>query len=221
MLLTELPEEIRKLEHFRVNAEKDTNVVTRIVQHWRTLNNPISNTVGDSRGTDFLISAPYADKLPLKVAEYIRKDVPFAILVPLSLLNEIDRTGKNEIDEIVRDKRSRMKVVISTSLGQAWLINHPSCNLTTSQHSVFFTESPDEETLQRASIAAFCSWYTENSTFNSWGTLSCTKELNSRNLCELVVSAIDRLMTGARNISTTILPKSLPERCEQESAERP
>ena len=120
-----LPEEIRKLEHFRVNAEKDTNVVTRIVQQWRTINNPISNTVGDSGRTDFLISAPYADKLPLKVAEYIRKDVPFAILVPLSLLNEIDRTGKNEIDEIVRDKRSRMKVVISTSLG-AGLVDKPS-----------------------------------------------------------------------------------------------
>jgi len=119
--------------------------VTRIVQRWRTLSNPISNTIGDSGGTDFLISAPYADKLPLKVAEYIRKDVPFAILVPLSLLNEIDRTGKNEIDEIVRDKRSRMKLIISASLGQAWLINHPSCNLTTSQHSVFFTESPDEK----------------------------------------------------------------------------
>ncbi len=115
--------------------------------------------------------------------------------VPLSLLNEIDRTGKNEIDEIVRDKRSRMKLVISTSLGQAWLINYPSCNLTTSQHSVFFTESPDEETLQRASSAAFCSWSTENSTC-SGGTLSYSNELESRNLCELVVSAIDRLMTG-------------------------
>ena len=187
MLLTQLPEEIRKLEHFRVNAEKDTNVVTRIVQRWRTLSNPISNTIGDSGGTDFLISAPYADKLPLKVAEYIRKDVPFAILVPLSLLNEIDRTGKNEIDEIVRDKRSRMKLIISASLGQAWLINHPSCNLTTSQHSVFFTESPDEKTLQRASITAFCSWFTQNSPC-SGGTLSYSKEFESRNLGELVVS---------------------------------
>ncbi len=31
MLLAELPEEIRKLKNFRVNTEKDTNVVTRIV----------------------------------------------------------------------------------------------------------------------------------------------------------------------------------------------
>ena len=101
MLLTELPDEIRNLEHFRVNAEKDTNVATRIVQRWRTHNNPISNTIGGSEGTEFLISAPYADKLPIKVAEYIRQNVPFAILIPISLLNEIDRIVKNEIDEAV------------------------------------------------------------------------------------------------------------------------
>ena len=51
MLLSELPEEIRKLKNFRVNAEKDTNVVTRIVQHWRTLGNPISNAISDSEGS--------------------------------------------------------------------------------------------------------------------------------------------------------------------------
>ena len=87
---------MRKLKNFRVNAEKDTNVVTRIVQRWRALDNPISNAIGDSEGSEFLIAALYADKLSLKVAEYIREDVPFAALVPLSLLNEIDRTGKNQ-----------------------------------------------------------------------------------------------------------------------------
>ncbi len=86
-----------------MNAENDTNVVTRIVQRWRTKSNPISNTIGGSERTDFLISAPYADKFPLKVSEYIRQDVPFAILVPLSLLNQID--------ELVRDRRSRMKLI--------------------------------------------------------------------------------------------------------------
>ncbi len=29
-------------------------------------------------GTDFLIAAPYADKLPIKAAGYIRQDTPFA-----------------------------------------------------------------------------------------------------------------------------------------------
>jgi hypothetical protein len=49
MLLSELPEEIWKLERFCVNAEKDTNVATRIVQRWRSLSNPISNTIGFGR----------------------------------------------------------------------------------------------------------------------------------------------------------------------------
>ncbi len=115
--------------------------------------------------TDFLIAAPYADNLPLKVAEYIRQDVPFAILIPLPLLNEIDRLGKNEIDKTVRDKGSRMKLVISTSLGQAWLINHPSCNLTTSKHSVFFTESPENDALIcNALPALYFACYMENLT---------------------------------------------------------
>jgi hypothetical protein len=139
MLSSELPEEIRKLERFCVNAEKDTNVATRIVQRWRSLSNPISNTIGGTERTDFLIAAPYADKLPIEVAGYIRQDTPFAILLPLSLLNEIDRVGKTEIDKHIREKRSRMKLIISSSLGQAWLINHPSYRLETSTHSVFFT----------------------------------------------------------------------------------
>ena len=196
MLLTELPEEIRGLEHFRVNAEKDTNVVTRIVQRWRTRSNPISNAVGGSGSTEFLISAPYADKLPLKVAEHIRQDVPFAILVPLSLLNEIDRVGKEQVDEAVRDKRSRMKLVISTSLGQAWLINHPSCNLTVATHSVFFTETTGEEPLQNASSALFSTWFMENVAFNKGAASSYPKVSTSHDLEELVVGAIDRLMTG-------------------------
>ncbi len=178
-----------------MNAEKDTNVVTRIVQRWRTKTNSISNTISGSERTDFLISAPYADKLPIKVAEYIRQDIPFAILIPLSLLNEIDRVGKNQIDEVVRDKRSRMKHVISTSLGQAWLINHPSCRLDTSTHSVFFTETPECEELQLASNAILSSWYAENLAITHDATFS-SETLPSNDLHQLVVSAIDRLMTG-------------------------
>ncbi len=86
---------------------------------------------------DFLISAPYADKLPIKVAELIRKDIPFAILIPLPLLNEIDRISKDSIDNEVRKKRLNMKLVVSTSLGQGWLINHPECRLDKTSHTIF------------------------------------------------------------------------------------
>jgi hypothetical protein len=85
MLLKELPSSVRNALNLRVNAEKDTIVATRIVQRWRTPSNPISNTAGSTSGKfDFLISASYADKLPLKVAELIRKDIPFAVLLLLS-----------------------------------------------------------------------------------------------------------------------------------------
>jgi hypothetical protein len=66
-----------------MNAEKDTNVVTRIVQRWRSKTNPISNTIGGSERTDFLIAAPYADKLPIKVVEYIRQDIPSSFVFRL------------------------------------------------------------------------------------------------------------------------------------------
>jgi hypothetical protein len=103
MLLKELSLSVRNALSIRFNAEKDTIVATRIVQRWRKPSNPISNTVGSiSDKIDILISAPYADKLPPKVAELIRKDIPFAVLLPLSLINEIDRTGKTSIDETVR-----------------------------------------------------------------------------------------------------------------------
>ncbi len=65
MLLKELPSSVRNALSIRVNAEKDTIVATRIVQRWRKPSNPISNTIGSiSDKIDFLISAPYADKLP-------------------------------------------------------------------------------------------------------------------------------------------------------------
>ncbi len=89
----------------RMNAEKDTLVATRIVQRWRKPSNPINTTIGSiSDKIDVLISALYADKLPLKVAELIRKNVPFAVLLPLSMPNDIKITGKTGIDESVRQK---------------------------------------------------------------------------------------------------------------------
>jgi hypothetical protein len=48
MLLKELPTSIRKAKNIRVNAERDTPVVTRMVQRWREPTNPISNTIGQT-----------------------------------------------------------------------------------------------------------------------------------------------------------------------------
>jgi hypothetical protein len=132
-------------------------VATRIVQRWGKSSIPISNMVGSiSDKIDFLISAPCADKLPSKVAELIRKDAPFVVLLPLSLLNEIERTGKTSIDESVRQKRLDMKLIIATSLGQGWLINHPEFKVSNSTHAVFFPAcSANEQQLHNKGTEAF------------------------------------------------------------------
>ena len=92
MLLKELPSSVRNALNIRVNAEKDTIVATRIVQRWRKPSNPISNTVGStSDKIDFLISAPYADKLPPKVAELIRKDMHSFRSVTAIVVNKRNR----------------------------------------------------------------------------------------------------------------------------------
>jgi transposase InsO family protein len=191
MLLKELPSSVRNALNIRVNAEKDTIVATRIVQRWRKPSNPISNTVGSiSDKIDFLITAPYADKLPLKVAELIRKNVPFAVLLPLSLLNDIERTGKTDIDESVRQKRLDMKLVIATSLGQGWLINHPECKVSNSAHSVFFTTCSSNEQLHSKGTEAFHKW-TESTNGANISPKSLKGETDIDVLC---LKSVQRLM---------------------------
>jgi hypothetical protein len=203
MLLSELPEELRIAQHIRVNAEKDTQVATRMVQRWRIPNNPIFTTVGPTtEKSDLLISAPYADKLPLKVVELIRQDVPFAVLVPLPLLNEIDRIGKTEIDHKVRDKRQKMKLIVSSSLGQAWLVNHLKCQLNNNQHVVFFTQCTDCPELDKASSQIFSSWYasciTDADTTILPRTMSRSQDINVL----VLRSIIDSLMVDGAQRKT-------------------
>ena len=189
MLFKELPLSVKKVTNLRVNAEKDTAVVTRLVQSWREPTNPISNTVGNtSSNVDFLISAPYADKLPIKVAELIRKDIPFAILVPLPLLNEIDRIGKDSIDNEVRKKRLNMKLVVSTSLGQGWLINHPECRLDKTSHTIFFTTCSNQ-VLRDKSEDIFQDW-TQDALQQSSSRLTLSEQ-NTTDIDLAILRSID------------------------------
>jgi hypothetical protein len=121
---------------------------------------------------DFLIAAPYADKLPLKVAEYIRKDAPFAILIPIPLLNEIDRVSKTDVDLDVRKRRLQMKLIVSSSLGQAWLINHPECLVKDTPHSLFFTQLTESPELNTAPQKIFSDWSANCLGYDEVGTQS-------------------------------------------------
>jgi hypothetical protein len=191
MLLKELPSTVRNALSIRVNAEKDTIVATHIVQRWRKPSNPISSTVGSiSDKIDFLISAPYADKLPSKVAELIRKNVPFAVLLPLSLSKKNYRTGKTSIDEAVRQKRLNMKLIIATSLVQGWLVNHPECRVDISTHAVFFTACSANEQLHNKGTEVFHKWVESTS-----GAKITPKSLNCENGIDvLCLNSIHGLM---------------------------
>ena len=129
ILLDSLPSEIRDLRSIRVNAEKDTTIAARIVQRWRKPTNPISTIRGSAGNPEFLIVTPFADKVTHQVADYIRKDQPFAALVPTDLLNEIERDKDGKIDELVREKRQGMAKIIVSSVNLVWLISWPGIKL--------------------------------------------------------------------------------------------
>ena len=125
ILLQHLPDKVRELHSMRVNAEKDTTIAARIVQKWRIPTNPVS-TLRDTAGRpDFLIFASYADKVTHQIAHHIRNDQPFAALVPVDLLHEIDRDKNGKIDETVKTKREKMSTVLIPSLNLLWLISWP------------------------------------------------------------------------------------------------
>jgi hypothetical protein len=209
MLLRELHPSIKMAERIRVNTEKDTYVVTRIVQRWRTPTNSISNTIGASlESFDFLIAAPHANKLLLKVAEYIRKDIPFVILILLTLLNEIDRISKTEIDQDVRKKRLQMKLIVSSSLGQVWLKNHPECLVKDTAHSVFFTQLAHSPELNTASQKICNDWSANYLGYDEVGTQSFLPSIlpGGQDMDEVALLAIDSLFrNGATRTNETVL----------------
>jgi hypothetical protein len=134
---------------------------------------------------------------------------PFAILIPLPLLNEIDRTSKTEIDPEIRRKRAQMKLILSSSLGQAWLINHPECCVKDAPHSVFFTQLADSPELTTASQKIFSDWSANYLGCDEISTQSFMPSVlpGGQDMNELALLAIDSLFRDGSNrtIGTALL----------------
>jgi hypothetical protein len=81
-----------------------------------------------------------------------------------------------------------MKLVISSSLGQAWLINHPKCRSDSVQHSVFFTQCSNDPELEKASHEIFSSWYTSDTKIEP-RTMPDSQDIDT-----LVLNSIESLM---------------------------
>ena len=89
---------------------------------------------------DFLIAVPYGDKVAHRVAELIRKNKPFAVLMALSLLPEIDRKADGFVDLEVQAKRQQMPTISMSGVGKVWQINHPDLVSEEPDHKLFLTE---------------------------------------------------------------------------------
>ena len=201
VLLDKLPPTVKNAKRMRVNAEKDDAVATRIVQKWRNPSNVICNTRGNAPGQfDFLITAPFADKITHKIADLIRNGVHFAALMPLSLLNETDRNADGSIDELVRSKRQDMQVIVIASLGVAWLVNHPERKVSKdSQHHVLFTQQYEYPEAASAAQQGFETWIEDK---NLTDVIS---ETSGEELQVLVVQAVDDLMRDGAQRSFPVL----------------
>ena len=138
-LLQRLPDSIRKAHSIRVTAEKDTHLATRIVQRWRVPKNPISNVRSDSKEDfDFLITAPFAEKVPHKMAQLIREGKKFAVLIAVDLLPQIRVTKRKENDEVVGQALLSMPTILIAPLALVWLVNHPDYRLPKQGHMVLY-----------------------------------------------------------------------------------
>ncbi len=83
-----------------------------------------------------------------------------------------------------------MNLVIATSLGQGWLINHPECKVSSSAHSVFFTTCSSNEQLHSKGTEAFHKW-----TETTNGATISPKSLNGESdIDTLCLKSVQRLM---------------------------
>jgi hypothetical protein len=86
-----------------------------------------------------------------------------------------------------------MKLIISSSLGQAWLINHPSCRLDSNQHAVFFTPWASNPDLDQAATKIFSAWYSGAVQDGNSAILQRVMPY-SQDIDALALNAIDKLL---------------------------
>ncbi len=94
-----------------------------------------------------------------------------------------------------------MKLIVFSSLGQAWLINHPECRVKDAPHSVFFTQLADSPELTTASQKIFSDWSANYLRYDEIGTQSFMPSVlpGGQDMDELALLAIDSLFRDGPN----------------------
>jgi hypothetical protein len=88
-----------------------------------------------------------------------------------------------------------MKSVVSTSLGQGWLINQPECRLDKTSHSTFFTTCTNK-VLQDKGEAIFQEW--AQSSLEHSSVQITPSEHDARDIDLACLYSIDALMNGTQ-----------------------
>jgi hypothetical protein len=148
----------------------------------------------------------FADKVTNKIADLIRKDIQFAALVPVSLLNEIDRKPDGKIDLTIQKARLLMQVIVIASIGQAWLINHKERRLPQSQHFILLTKQLEEPEMVPLINAKLDDWIKTLPTSSVEG-LQSTHPNKQENYHSLLMNAFDCFMKDG--VSTSHAPREL------------
>ncbi len=129
-LLEHLPVHLKKHENVHVYAYKDTAALSRHVQLWRSLKNPISQgRLASSTAKDSLhIGIMHSDGSFKELQNLLLQDKQFAILCPVGIISELSRVDNTvgnlwncdkDIDKLVH---SLSKLVLSQE-NMVWLIN--------------------------------------------------------------------------------------------------
>ena len=135
-----LPNVVREARNLQVYANKDTLAISRLIQKWRKPTNPIIKgklTVGgevrdkiSSKDFTFRMGSLHADTGVNEIRTLIETKANFAVLTPLTLLNEISRlendiNGGNHYDSKLAAAVSKLTKVVFASTAECWLISCP------------------------------------------------------------------------------------------------
>ena len=101
-----------------------------------------------------------------------------------------------------------MKLVVSTSLGQGWLINHPECRLDKTSHTIFFTTCTNQ-VLRDKSEDIFQDW-TQDALQHSPPRLTTPSGQNTRDIDLAILRSIDVMFSQGSQHALT--PRELRAR---------
>jgi hypothetical protein len=187
-----------KLSTWKLHETSDlTSIVTTLYKSGPTMSiaDPLSRLVRQEHRVENLglpvLLEMLSSELPeeLRTAQYIRANAEKNTHVATRVVQRW-WTPTKPISNTVGPTTEKLDLLISSSLGQAWFINHPKCRLDNAQHSIFFTQCSNNPELEKFCNEIFSSWYTSDTKT----AIVPRTMLNSQDIDTLALNSIESLM---------------------------